>query len=384
MKKYIIPMILSTIAYAQAPLISEIKTEEIELKSQKIELESNNIKYEWVSPILLEYKKSKSDATGVVKKSSSYSLKWSQPIFKSGGIYYSIKHSLAYKKYQDIALELEKRDLLASVLSSVLSLQKIDLEIQKQKLLLENAKIDVLRKKEQYKEGIVDSSFLDNAILVKNSNHMTLISLYTQKKDMLKELYNISDIEYTAIMVPNVDIPTKDSFLENNLVLKSSKANIKQKRYERLKALSNELLNISLDTSYTKDLNSISSDNDTIRYGISASLPIDINSSNRVEIKKLEYLQAKNSNISKKIELSNKYDKIVKTISIIDKKIDVSKLNYRLYKSLVDSSKDKVDSGISTEYDLDILSNSMRIKDIENSIYKIDKKIILVELNKNI
>jgi outer membrane protein TolC len=376
-----IALIISTISYANTELLSNIKSKEIQLKDKKIKYESNKLKYDFIPPINATYQSTKDDSSGVLTKSKLYSISINQPIFKSGGIYYSIKYANAYKEYQRNILDIEKRELLTTVLTTIIELKKLDLQIQKQKLLLKNAKIDIVKKKEQFLEGALDSSFLDNALLVKNSNHIALISLYESKESLLKNLQDISDIEYTKVKIPKANIPIKEQYLKDNVLLKASTANIKEKKYQKLKSLSDELPTLSVGATYTKLLDTNTTPTDSQKYTMSLSMPIDINSYNRVEIKRVEYLQSRLNHQSTKDELINQYNNIIKNIELINSKIELSNINYRLYESLIKSSQERVNSGIITTHDLTILQNSMKIKEIEKNIYKLDKKSKLIELN---
>lgn len=62
------------------------------------------------------------------------------------------------------------------------NIHKINYSIKKQELLIANANLDVLRKREQVLNGLSDASFLDNAILDANTKKNSYVELVYQKK----------------------------------------------------------------------------------------------------------------------------------------------------------------------------------------------------------
>jgi hypothetical protein len=58
----------------------------------------------WINPINLQYSYSKSNPYTKVQLSENAAIKIDQPIFRGGGIFYSIKHAEASKKYADFSL----------------------------------------------------------------------------------------------------------------------------------------------------------------------------------------------------------------------------------------------------------------------------------------
>ena len=109
-------------------IISEKRLETFNLSKEQIEEDSSKLKKDWINPI-------------------------NQPIFQSGGIYKAIKYADSSFDYASIELDQQKKELVKQALNLLYTIEKIDLNIQKAQYTLQNAKIDVNRKKEQVLNG---------------------------------------------------------------------------------------------------------------------------------------------------------------------------------------------------------------------------------------
>jgi outer membrane protein TolC len=116
------------------------------------------------------------------------------------------------------------------------------------------------------------------------------------------------------------------------------------------------------------------------RYGLSASMPLDINSYNDYEAAKVEYLRSRVVIDDKKRELKLLYDQVMQNLIKFDKKIALAQENGILYGTLLDETKGLFKAGYKTQYDVDLLSNSVKIEEINKKIYEIDKQLELLTL----
>jgi outer membrane protein TolC len=376
-------LLVATISFADSSLLSTLKQEEIRLDKDLANTNADKLGNDWISPITTSYNKSKSDATGQYIATETSSISITQPIFKTGGIYFAIRYAEAVREYSNISVDIKLRELNKSAMSLVYNLYKIDYQIKKQKLLLENAKIDVIRKDEQYKEGVLDSSFLDNAILSKNSSATALLSLQEQKEELIKSLKNISDIEYKNVVLPTYTPPTKSKYL-NSIDISQAKADINQKEYLKKMTISNQLFTLNLNgtysKSYAKDSNPRMKDA-TKNYGYSISIPIiDVNIFNKIGIRDIEYKQSLLALKQKQREISQEYTNYIDKIALIDEKIKLSDEDYELYDSLLNETSEKYSVGLVTKHDVDTLKNSKEIKKLDKKVYNLDKELLLVEM----
>ena len=356
-------------------ILSKTKTELLRNEREQNKKSSDMLELNWINPINLSFSHSKNLSTTPSQKSDNFSISLNQPIFRCGGIYYAIKYAKANREFLKFTTSLKERSLLTSAFTTLLSLKNIDLKIKKQKLLIKNAQIDITRKKEQYLSGVLDSSFLDSAVLNKNRAAISLLDLKSTKAELLKTFHNLSSLDYKKISLPHLKLVNLDNYIKNNLVIKNIKADIKQKDYLKKMTISNYLPKVSLFGSYNynklKYLNT--KKNNYKKYGISISMPLfDINRGKNIELQKLKYLRSKLEMIDKKNSEKELYKAIVKKIELYREKIALAKEEEKLYSSLLKATKDLYKSGEKTIFDVQTMQNSLNSTILDRMIYQND------------
>ncbi len=370
--------------FADDSLLSK-RQNDILQNEQKQNIKSSDIlKFDWINPITASFSRSKSDKLNPSVTSDSFTISLNQPIFKSGGIYYAIKYAKANREFLELNTKIKKRSLVKNVLFLIASLKELDLKIEKQRLLIENAQIDIKRKREQYISGVLDSSFLDNAMLNKNSLQMALLDMEASKEDLLKSLKDLSDIDYKNFSFTHLKLLNINDFLSSNLVVKDALANSKQTKYIKKMTISNYFPTISLFASYnySKSDNGIFSSKESYKqYGLRVSMPLfDINRGKNIELQRLKYLKSKLSLNDTKQRERDLFNSVVKKVGIYNKKIKLSKEQAELYSSLLKTTKNLYEAGEKTVYDVKTLQNSLIRSKIDKKIYRYEIDKILLNL----
>ena len=359
-------------------LLSSLKLETLQLKLNKNSTDSKKLEYSWINPITVSYGYTTTNQFSRTLTNKSLSVSVDQPIFKSGGIWYAVKYAKATKRVGDLGVEAERRALIKQVVSTLFNLKKSEYQIKKQKLLIENDKIDIERKKEQFLGGDLDSSFLDQAILKKNQDIMTLYTLQDTKAKLESSFKNLSDLNPSSIDLPRFTLIKKDDFIKNSINLVLAKEQVVQKDYFNTMAWARYMPTLSLQASYIKPYgNEFDSYHS---YGFRISMPIDITSYRNIQSTKVDYLKAKIEFLDKKREAKNEYDAILKRLSVIDKRLKLAIDDEKLYLSLIKNTKEKVKAGEMTTYDLKTLENSKTMRQIDQKIFDLDKQLVLLEL----
>lgn len=366
-------------------LLSSLKRDIIDTEKKQNKNTSDILKWDWIEPLKGSYihNKSKYQFDNDTKKTDNVAISMSQPVFKSGGIYYAIQYSNANREFLKLSTLIEEKNLLKSAISSLISIRKLDLQIKKQEYLIENSKIDILRKKEQYLSGFLDSSYLDNAILAKNQNELSFLELKSSKEDLVKAFKNISDADYNDLEPPHFKMIDMNTFIEENIEVRSSLAAVEQTKYLKNMTISTYLPTFSVTASYNKNrTNYLGIDNEDFhQYGLTVSMPLlDVNMLKEVELKKLDLLKSKLESDDKKREERILYKNIQNKIGIYKKKIEMAKENKSLYASLLDSTRELYEAGEKTEYDVDTMENSFKIMGIEIDIHRCDIQLQMLEL----
>ncbi len=355
----------------------------------KIEKEINNksstsLKYDWIKPIVASYSYSKNNQMGPYGVSKYFRVSFDQPVFKSGGIYFAIKYSNANRAFKDIAFQLKETNLIKSLYDGVLNLKKIDLEIKKAELSIENAKIDIKRKKEQFENGLLDSSFLDSAILKKSGLQHQLLNLKSLKFSSLKSFQNISDVDYKTINLPKFESISEDEFLAKNLEIAKAKEQKQQARELKNMTISNYLPTLSLYGDYNHkddEIQFFKQAKEFKNFGARVSMPLfAINRGRDIEVKKLEYLKSKIALKEQQKASIHEFNTLKNSIEILKQRVEISKSDIELYDGLLKNAEDGLAAGEKTVADVKTLENSKNIAILDAKIYDIQRELEILKL----
>jgi len=341
-------------------------------------INTKKLKSSWIEPIVASYNYTKGEKT----KSIYYKVSLSQPVFKSGGIYFAIKYATANGEFNKLSTSINQNSLIKRVYELVLTLKKLDLQISKAKLNLKNVELDIGRKRERFLSGDDDVSFLDQAMIKKNELLLSLEELKTSHKKFEKSFNNISPFNYKSIKLPSLELVTKKEFFSKNLQLKQFLANASVQNELKNMTISSYLPTVSLFGSYNYQKTKLTSwkKDEYKNYGVMVSMPFSINEGRDIEIRKLEALKAKLSLNQKKREIKNEYESILADIKLLSNKEKVTKKSLLLYKKLVHITKNAVKAGDKTTLDLKTVQNSKKSLEYDLKIIEFDKKLTLLKL----
>ena len=157
-------------------ILAENKELLFDYQFQSNELQSDILSKSWINPVTVRYGKDYTTRfrTGTLD-TGNFSVYIDQPIFRSGGIYYAIKYSGALRNANRAEIILQKRQMIGDAVSILFQLKKIRLEQKKMKYQIKNDLIDIQQKRDSYEAGLLDSSFLDQAILKKSQDETALL-----------------------------------------------------------------------------------------------------------------------------------------------------------------------------------------------------------------
>jgi len=374
--KFIFVNLILSIYLNASEILSSTQDKLLELSSQKAQEDSAKLQKDWINPITYSYTYKK-DKVAPLSKMSVLSI--NQPIFRSGGIYYAIKYANNIEVSSKISLDIQKKELIAKTLNIVYSIKKLDIQIKQQKLLLSNASIDVKNKNESVFNGLLDISFLNNAIISKNKTKLSLVNLQYQKNILVNNLKTLSDLTYDKITLPKLKIIDKNDFKNKNLNLLKSKLDIKNQNY--LSGITNARYLPSVNVNYTKTYNHIN-ENNGYNYGFSVVVPLDFKGLADSSSAKISYLKSKEQDKLNKIQEDNFFDSKVLTMKYIKSKKSLTYQNISAYSKLLKQTKELVDAQLKTKDDLRVLQNSKYIERLNLDIYNIDEQIELLDIYK--
>ncbi len=375
-----IVFICSLPAAQNSKLLSGLKQDIIKNTNKTNELNSDNLEKNWINSIVGSFSYNNSDANGMRREdSNTLSVSINQPIFKSGGIFYAIKYANANRKFLRISTKYSEQTEIKTILSTMYNLKKLDLQVEKQQYLIKNAKIDIIRKKEQYENGFLDSSYLNQAILTESSLQRALLDMSSNRLGLIKTFKSYSDMDVNDISLPTFSLVDESDFLNKSLLIEQKNSEIVKNNYLKKMTISSYLPTVTFDAGYhnTHDFGS----KKYTTYGLKISMPlIDINRGRSIEIKRLEYLKSKLEYQDIKRAEKENYDLVVDKIKILKKKIALADKDVKLYDSLLASTKDSYKAGEKTIYDVDTLENSKKTMLIDAKIFNIDIQLSLLDL----
>jgi len=378
--------------------LSELKRKQFGYQYEKTDQESSKLRDSWIRPVMLRYNLTRQNpyneqtSADTETENQTASIAIDQPIFQSGGIIYGVKFANASREFANYSIDQQKRIMIKQTIDLLMQVKQSDLTIAKQKLQIANSTINLEQKREQYLNGQLDSGFLNNAIIELNLVKQSLFDLETRNAQLISQFKKLSDLDPKTAKIPFLAIIDEKKFLEENIDIKLAESESEKNRFNKNVTLVKYLPSINLQASYNWQSqesffyfgsapNKSTPPNTTYyRYGISASMPLDINSYNDFEASKVEYLKSLVVIDDKKRELKLLFDQVMDNLTNYDKKIALAEENRVLYETLLKDTIDLFKAGYKTQYDVDILSNSMGIEEINKNIYEIDKQLELLTL----
>ncbi|RAX56629.1 hypothetical protein CCZ01_08970 [Helicobacter monodelphidis] len=372
--------------------LSRIQKEAFYLERQANKAQSSILRLKNISPLEVGFQDSYNYAYSPALKSRGYYIGITQPIFKSGGIFSSIYYANLNEAYNEKNIILQERSKIIDAMRLLFNLKKLELEVQQQHLLIENAGIDVLQKQEQFNAGFIDSSTLNNAILDRNQAKKQAIVLQNNFNSYRFELHKVSDLDYRNARLPTFQWLKEDEFLNQNLQVAVAQADYQQKGVQYYESISQFLPQISLNARYNKDLGDVMNMNPAFEmansyttFTLTFSLPLfDVGIYDKIQAAKIEQLKSA-LNISQiKREQRSLWTKQVQDKNLIEQKRQIAKEDLNLYESLLTDSLGRMRVGDLTNYDVKVMENSKEIRSLELQILDYEEQILFLDLYKNL
>jgi len=382
-------LIFPLFLFAKESILSNLQIKKLNLDKKYTIQDSKETKKSWINPVMLQYSVSQNNSLHTIKTTNrNFSISLNQPIFKSGAIYYSIKYANDNKSYNLKELELRKRELIKQALDFAIDYKINQLNEELLKLNIDNAKIDVKNKKEQYQNGTLDLSFLNNAIIYLNSLKLSMEDLKMNDVNLEYAFKNISDMNIKNVNIHLFKIIPFNKYIQNNIELNAVKRRsvINNDLYKM--QIGNTLFTISLNASYNYQKtiyskNNFQFQNNTNNFysvGVGISLPLDFTAGEKIQKSKINYLNSKLDIIQKRRELKNSFENTLKQIKYIQNKIKIYKQNIKLYNELISTTKDSIKAGNATLDDLETLENTKATNNINIEILKLQIQKLLLNL----
>jgi outer membrane protein TolC len=370
---------LTILVSADISNLSQERQQLQELKQKEILLNAKKERNSWIKPLNLSATLNDSSSQTDVYN-QELSIGFNQDIFRSGGIGYLMDYASINRRFKLLNLAIEDANLNWELIRTLLEIKKEQNLLYQSDLRVKNQDINIAIKREKYEAGELDATYLDSAIMAKNSqlNQHLLYQKSIQTK--MVDLRRLSDKRVEQIELPNLHILTKEEFLKDNLKLNSTMLSAKLKHQAYQITQSSYLPKISLNGKVgTQNYNSSDNKRDHTgefhTLGVTLSIPLDYNTHTNLQSSKIAYLKAKAQQIDdQKSELA-KYDRFKINYQFFEDKIKLSQENIKLFDKLISLTKSEIKAGYKTEFDLKTLQNSKQIELYEMSINQINQEL---------
>lgn len=380
----ILPFLCSLMFANELDLLQEDKKELRKIDKEIIEKKYESSKDEWIGKINLNSSLGKDhdfthDKTGDMSR--SLGLSFSQSIFESGGIEYSIEYARKQLKSDLIAWENQNIALIQAIYETLLAIKKLKLQIEQSDYSLKNKDIELILKRIQYEAGRVDITELNNAIMSKNNQQKENISLKNSLKEKEYELSKYTSLKSNQIEIIDFEVVDKEKFLKDNLNIRyeNSRVELLDTSYKQLK--STYLPKVTLNTNANYRNNQNEDDRQTGAVTLNMSMPIfDITKDSKIEKSKLEVLKQKVNVKDMQNELEYEYEQILTQMNSYDEYEKTISENLKLYEDLITANQSSNAAGMSADYDLEILQNTQKINQYDLQINDINRKLQYTKL----
>ena len=372
-------------------ILSDDKKQLLEYQQEQNSVQSHKLENSWINPVILQYSKNYSTQFGKTVDTQQFIVSVDQPVFKMGGIWSAVKYAKALGKANGLDVELQKRQLISQALTILYNLKKSKYQLQKLNIMIQSDEVDIQIQKESYDEGLSNRTLYDQALLKRNLDTTSKLELELTLSKLENDFSLLSDKDPYSLSLPNFGMIEKERYMSQQLELQRDSLRVDEKRHYNYMTLTKYLPEISVTGRYTsEDLNPLfASPGSQIKeqyfnYGFKVTLPLNINSFDDIQTSKIDYLNAKISLEEKRKTIANNFKLAVKRLEIIDKKIALSKDDAGHYESMLVTAQDLEVLGDRTSLDTQIVANNVKVRKLDQEIYKTDAQLELLGLYVNI
>ncbi|AXX86298.1 RND family efflux system, outer membrane channel protein, TolC family [Malaciobacter marinus] len=380
---------LSLYLHAQnLDILSKEKKQLRSLDKKIIKQDHEKSKNQWISPININsnINRSHSFSDESDKLNKTVSLGFTQSIYESGGIEFTIKYANEKLQSDFLNWQNENNQILQTVYETLLQIKKINKQLEQSDYELKNKEIELILKKIQYENGKSDIIELNNAIMAKNNQYKQNVNLKNSLKKQKLILEKYTKLKYQEIKLIDFSNINKSDYIKKNIQLlyEDSLSNLASTSYKKQKASYLPKVTLSTNLSYSENEDLISNnrdDNNSGSIGLSLSMPLyDINKKATLEKLRLESLKQKVNLIDLKNQIKKEFDETLTKIQTYKNYNKIINENIELYDDLIQINQVSSQAGMSSKYDLEILKNTKKINEYDLVINNIDMQLEYAKL----
>lgn len=372
MKKIILffPILIFAQNDISQDILNSTKNEIFNTKNKMIYEKYQINKYNWLSNFNLNafVKKDENE-----QKSTDMSVSFVQDIFQFGGINSKMNYANELKKLDLIELKIDINANLQALYDALVEYNIANLSLQKNTLDIKNNEINIKNKKSSYSAGQSDINDLNDALMKQNALLIEKKQIQLQKITAISLIKQYTNKDVNLIKLPFLKPLDKNFFIKNALKIKKSHQNshVYALEFDIQKTSYLPKLYISANYGY---LQTQKQHDDYYSYGIGASMKISYTYDNDLQLKRLQMLENKQNINDIKLQYSLIYDKAIASIENLKEKMNLIKNDILLYKELLSQTSDEYKAGYKSKDDVDILQNTIKLRQIDLDIFLLNIK----------
>ena len=389
MKKHFLLFSLLTLG-AGADNLESLLSSELQKQQSFQRLISQNkskiVEYSWINPVMVTLSRNyttriNDEAIGL----NSASIAISQPIFKSGGIYYALKYANASKLASLLKIKASKKEMIAKALKLAYDYKIALHEHRKLQLMLENYRLQIRLREPLFRDGLMDASMLDEAYIKRDEMELKVDELQIRMEQIKEAFAKISDKAIERVELPNISIPSKSQFIKKYLPLIQADKSAKVKYFESKMTKSKYLPQLSLETRYIReDINPLfrfarGLQEEYVDYGLKLTLPLSLTFREDIEASKLAWLNEEVTVVQKQKEATIAYERIMKNVNLLERSKKTVKRRQAHYQRMIREVDAYYKAGEKSKEEVQLLRNQASIAKIDGSIYDLKIKRLLTE-----
>lgn len=376
MKKIITLSLCVIVTFANdIDILTNTKQQIIDLKQKQIDKKEHSNKYDWIDGATINGSVTK-DNDDI--QNDNYYISISQDIYRFGGISSQIDYANELKRMEEISLDISTKDDLSTLYLLLLEIKLNDISLEQNRLNIKNSLIEIEDKKSEYKAGEIGISDLNEALMTKNELQDTTKTLQLVKLKNIASVKKYTTRNYKSISIPNLELMSKDIFLENSSSIQYAKADIEVNNTLYKIKKSDYLPTLSTNAKYGYEKSDVMDGDNYYNYGLSISIPLSYTSSSNIEQTKIDYLISNQELNNKVRDAKLTYEQALFTIQNYKERIDLALEDIQLYNELLEVNEDEYKAGYKSINDVEALKNSKVIRELDIKNYKlnISKEII--------
>ena len=347
---------------------------------------SKIVEYSWINPIMVTL--SRNYTTRINDETiglNSASIAISQPIFKSGGIYYALKYANASKLASLLKIKASKKEMIAKALKLAYDYKIALYENRKLQLMLENYRLQIGLREPLFREGLMDASMLDEAYIKRDEIELKIDELRITMQGIKEAFAKISDKAVEHVELPGISIPPKNHFIKSYLPLVQAGKSAKVKYFESKMTKSKYLPQLSLEARYIReDINPLfrfaaGLQEEYVDYGLKLTLPLSLTYKEDIEASKLAWLNEEVTVAQKQKEAAIVYERIMKSVNLLKRSKKTAKRRQAYYHRMIQEANAYYKAGEKSKEEVQLLRNQAAIAKIDSGIYDLKIKRVLTE-----